>query len=131
MTISKIVWDGNDLVFGYPLDNAVSYTAAMDGSQFVRIENGDEYSWIPLTHYILEGEVRWISTAQWDGATGWRAFLEYARQKNTFSFYRDKDGTGITSYLVEPLDGNHDIEVDGTRKLRLVIRNSTTPYTGF
>jgi hypothetical protein len=140
IAISKIEWDGNTLNFGYELDNVVSYAATSDASQFVRIENGDEYAWVPNTNYILEGDVRWIPTANggnptqtgWDGATGWRAFLEYARAKNKFKFYEDnRFNSYIESYLVDPLNGEHELEPDGTRKIRLVIRNSTTPYDGY
>lgn len=129
---SKVDWNGNTLNFSYPLDNATAYSTIIDGSQMVRTENGTEYSWIPNSNYILEGDVRWISTEQWDGATGWRAFLEYARAKNPFTFYTaNTDTTGVISYLVEPLNGEHSLEIDGTRRIRLVIRNTTTPYTGF
>lgn len=134
-----ITWNGNILLFGYSLDNAVSYSTTIDGSQMVRIEDGTEYSWIPNTNYVLEGDVRWIPTTStdiqtgWDGATGWRAFLEYARAKNTFLFFSNLNQlvSPIESYLVEPLNGQHDLEIDGTRRIRLVIRNTTTAYTGF
>jgi hypothetical protein len=136
--VPKLEWNGNTLDLGFDLDNAVSYSSTIDGSQFVRTENGTEYSWIPNTNYILEGDVRWIpstSTATqtgWDGGTGWRAFLEYARAKNKFNFFAPSDYlTPIESYLVEPLNGEHTLEIDGTRRFRLVIRNSTTPYEGF
>lgn len=138
--IPKIVWNGNTIVFGYALDNVTSYSTNIDGSQTVRTENGTEYSWIPNNNYILECDVRWIPTTNgtnptqtgWDGATGWRAFLEYARAKNPFSFFlASTDGSGISSYLVDPLDGQHELEPDGTRRIRLVIRNTTTAYTGF
>jgi hypothetical protein len=136
--IPKIEWNGNTLNIPYQLDNVVSYAATSDASQFVRIENGDEYAWVPNINYILEGDVRWIPTTStatqtgWDGATGWRAFLEYARAKNKFKFYIDGlDTSYIESYLVDPLNGEHELEPDGTRKIRLVIRNSTTPYDGY
>ena len=136
--ISSIGWNGNTLLMGYALDNSTSYSTVIDGSDFVRTENGTEYSWVPNTNYILEADIRWIPTTStatqtgWDGATGWRAFLEYARAKNKFTFYPFTGiSTGIESYLVDPLDGQHELEPDGTRRIRLVIRNTTTPYTGF
>jgi hypothetical protein len=128
----SILWNGNTLQFEYPLDNAISYSTIIDGSQMLRTENGTEYSWIPNTNFILEGDVRWISTTQWDGTTGWRAFLEYARAKNKFNFYIDSnEPESVESYLVEPLNGEHELEPDGTRRIRLVVRNTTTSYEGF
>ena len=68
----------------------------------------------------------------WDGVNGVRAFLEWARAKNTFRWYPNKDeATYITSYLVEPLDGAHTLEPDGTRSIRIKIRNSTNDYSGY
>lgn len=136
---SKIQWNNNTLFMEYALDNSISYSTTIDGSEAIRIENGTEYSWIPNTNYIMEGDVRWIPTTStatqtgWDGGTGWRAFLEYARAKNKFIYYYNAkdDSTGIESYLVEPLNGQHELEIDGTRRIRLVIRNTTTPYTGY
>lgn len=140
-SIPKIEWNGNTLIFGYPLDNVITYSSPIDGYQNVRIENGDEYSWIPGRNYILECDIRWIpsttstnpSQTGWNGSTGWRAFLEYARAKNKFTFYPDYQFSNVSveSYLVDPIDGQHELEPDGTRKLRLVIRNNTTPYDGF
>ena len=132
MNLIRLVWNGNTLDSKYPLDNAVSYSSPIEGSQVVRIQNGDEYAWIPNVNYVLEGDVRWLSTTDWDDANGWRAFLEYARQKNKFQFYPNKNlGTYIDSYLVEPMGGEHTLEPDGTRKVRLVIRNTTTAYAGY
>ena len=136
---ASIEWNGNTLLMQYPFDNTNAYSTVIDGSETVRIENGFEYSWIPNTNYILEADVRWIPTTStstqtgWDGATGWRAFLEYARAKNQFKFYPDARNPDyyINSYLVEPLNGEHELESDGTRRFRLVIRNTTTAYEGF
>lgn len=132
--LSKIEWNGNTINIPYALDNLTAYTTAIDNSEYVRTENGEESSWTPSTNFVLEGDVRWIPTTStvtqtgWDGATGWRAFLEYARAKNKFNFYLDAYGPSIESYLVEPLDGEHTLELDGTRRIRLVIRNNKTSY---
>lgn len=134
----KIVWNGNTINFKYILDNAVSYSVPFQDSQFVQTKSGKEASWIKNTIYVLEADVRWIPTITstgvtgWDGATGWRAFLEYARKKNSFQFYPDKDETTyIDSFLADPIDGTHTLEFDGSRKVRLIIRNTTNPYTGY
>lgn len=141
--IPKITWsDGysKTLSFGYKMDSVVTYAPADDASQFALLQNGNEYGWIPNTSYVLEGDIRWIPFEDttnpvangWNSVDGWREFLEYARTKFPFRFYPDKDSaTYITSYLVEPINGTHGLEIDGTRRIRLVIRNNTTPYEGY
>jgi len=143
ITIPKIVWwydYSKTLSFGYGLDNVITYSSSDENSQFALLQNASEYSWIINTFYILEADVRWIPYNDttnpvangWNTTNGWREFLEFARAKNPFRFYPDKDSaTYITSYLVEPINGTHGLEIDGTRNVRLVIRNNTTPYTGY
>lgn len=141
--IPKIMWSSSfatTMSIGYPLDNNLSYSTYRQGSEFAQTVSGIEDAWVVGTDYVLEGDVRWIPTSSsinpvqtgWDGATGVRAFLEYARQKNEFRFYPDKDGVNyITSFLVEPLDGKHTLEPDGTRNIRLVIRTPSGSYDGY
>lgn len=142
--IPKITWGtsfANTLNIGYPLDNFASYSSAFDGSQFLQVESGTEDAWVINTNYILEGDIRWIPTDDlanptrtgWDGAAGCREFLEDARQKNQFRWFPDKDdgASFVLSTLVEPINGIHDLEPDGTRTIRIVIRNSSTPYDGY
>ena len=137
----KITWGNsfaNTLSVAYPLDDWNSTSAARQGSVFVQSLSGIEDAWIYGTDYTLSGQVRWIPTSDtdtatgWDGSTGWRAFIEWARQKQQFRFYPDKDsGTYILSYLVDPIDGAHSLEPDGTRSITLSIRNGTTAYSGY
>jgi hypothetical protein len=141
--IPKITWSGSyaaTLNMGYPLDNWASYSNAFQGSQYAQVESGVEDAWIINTEYVLEGAIRWIPTSNsanptqtgWDGVNGVRAFLEYARAKNTFRWYPDTNSASyITSYLVEPLDGAPTLEPDGTRTIRIKIRNSSTDYSGY
>lgn len=141
--IPKITWSGSyaaTLNVGYPLDNWVATSNAFEGSQFVQVESGTEDAWIINTDYVLSGDIRWIPTSNsvnptqtgWDGVNGVLAFLEYARAKNVFRYYPNKDeGTYITSYLVDPIDGSHTLEPDGTRTITIKIRNSTSAYTGY
>jgi hypothetical protein len=143
LRIPRITWGANysnTLNIGYPLDDYVSYSTYREGSEFIQTMAGVEDAWIVGTDYTLEGTLRWIPTASstnptqtgWDGTTGVRAFLEWARQKNQIRFFPDTTiNTHILSYLVEPLDGKHEVEPDGTRSIRLVIRNATTPYDGY
>lgn len=139
----KITWGtgyANTWNIGYPLDNWIVSSRAFQESTFLQIESGEEDSWVINTEYYLEGDVRFIPTIDetnpsrtgWDGTTGVNAFLLSARAKNTFRFYPDKDsGTYINSYLVEPMDTAPSLNGDGTRTIRLYIRNATTSYDGY
>jgi hypothetical protein len=141
--LPRITWGSafsSSLNFGYPLDQWKSYSEPMEGSQFLQVESGDEDAWIISTNYVLEGQVRWVPTTStvtplasgWDGVTGWRTFLEWARAKNQFRFFPDKNsGTYYTCYLVEPMQGGHDLEPDGTRSFPIKIRNTSSPFDGY
>lgn len=139
----KITWSAsfaNTLTIAWPLDDWRSYSQPREGSVFTQAVSGLEDAWVHGTDYYLSGVVRWIPTTDstspvatgWDGSTGWRAFLEWARQKNAFRFYPDAtSGTYIDSYLVEPMSGDHGVEANGNRSIRIVIRNSTNSYDGY
>ncbi|MCA1571294.1 MAG: hypothetical protein LC798_13440 [Chloroflexi bacterium] len=111
-TIPKIVWGANTLNFGYPLEAATSWSEAREGSEVVVSDSGDaEDAWITGYDYFLAGEARWIPPANttnpvatgWDGAAGWRAFLEWAWQRNSFVWYPDKNGgTSKSARIVLP-----------------------------
>lgn len=134
-----IVWGDafeNILLFGYPLDEAVSYPLPREGSEQVQGDSGEEDAWDNGTDQYLEGKVRWIpretgntpegvSATGWEGATGWAAFLSWARTKKVFRWAFDRGATGTyqTAYLVEP-SGRPDLENDMTRALSLSIRAS-------
>lgn len=140
---AKITWGAafaNTLNIAYPLDDWRSYSTFREGSEFAQSFSGIEDSWITGTDYVLEATVRWIPTSNtttplatgWDGATGFQSFLEWARQKNQFRYFPDTDaGTFYLSYLVEPLDGLHELEPDGTRSVRLKIRNTSGSFAGY
>lgn len=139
----KITWGtsfANTLSIGYPVDNWSSWSEPRQGSVWVQSMSGDEDSWIIGTDYYLQVDVRWIPTANttspvatgWDGTTGFRAFLEWAKAKNVFRWYPDKDSASyVASYLVDPMNGGPTVEPDGTKRITLVIRNATTAYDGY
>ena len=146
-TIPKITWGAGftgSLEIGFPLDFAVSYSKPREGSERAQFISGEEDSWIVGTDYILEGQARWIpiaattsslnvAQAGWDGALGFRAFLEWAKTAQQFRYIPDRDspGTYVLSTLVEPIDSAPTLEpADGTRTIRLIIRNPTNPYDG-
>lgn len=139
----KILWGAafaNTLSIGYRLDNVIAGPEPRAGSETAQAPSGVEDAWTIGTDYILEADIAFIpqtDTASplatgWDGATGFAAFLSWARDKNLIRFYPDKDaGTFIDSYLVEPMAGQGQPETDATRRVRLRIRNASTPYDGY
>lgn len=139
----KILWGtsfANTLSFGYPLDSVVAGDEPRAGSSFDQAPSGVEDAWIVGTDYVLAAEARYIPQADtaspvatgWDGATGVRAFLAWARDKNVVRFYPDKDGgTFIDSYLVEPMTGQGALEEDGTKRVAFKLRNASTAYDGY
>ncbi len=138
----KITWGAgfvNTLTLGYPLQNAVAYSEPREGSEFTMGPSGEEDSWITGTNQYLEGGAAWIPAADgggvtgWDGATGFRAFLESARAKNDFKFFPDKDGGGnVTCRLAEPMAGAPALEQDLTRRVLLKIRSTDdSAFTGY
>lgn len=142
LTAPKIVWNGHTLTFGYPLDNVKCGDSPREGSEQLQSPAGSEDAWTVGTDYLLEADVRWIpgtvSSAPvatgWDDATtGVRLFLQWARDKNAFTFYPDQNsGTNIANcYLVDPMTGTPDPEADGSRQLKLKIRNASTPFDGY
>jgi hypothetical protein len=135
LKVPKILWGAafaNTLTLPYPLDGMIAGPEPRAGSETAQAPSGVEDAWTIGTDYVLEADARWIPQSLWDGATGFAAFLTWARDKNVLRFYPDKDaGTYIDSYLVEPMSGQGEPESDGTRKVRFRIRNSTTAYDGY
>jgi len=139
----KITWGpafGNTVTFGYPIDQVRSYSTPRAGSQKIQLISGVEITWIWGYDYILDFQFRWIPAEDavnptqtgWDGATGIRAFLEYAVAAEKFRFFPDKDSASyILSTLVQQ-EVQPDLEAaDGTKIITLTIRNPDTAYTGY
>ena len=145
--VPKFTWGAayvNTLNVGWPLDSALAWSEPSPDSVWADIpSNGERDAWVPGTYDLLQAAFRWIPTANetvpvtitgWDGATGVREFLEWARAGNILRFYPDKDvGSYIECYLIEPLNGAPTLERDGTRQLTLKLRASTlgTNFTGY
>jgi hypothetical protein len=76
-----------------------------------------------------------VEATGWDGATGWREFLEWARAGNVVRFISDKDtpGTYIECYLLEPWEGPPGVEDDdGTKQVHLkLVSDDGTAFSGF
>lgn len=145
--IPKITWGGsfaNTLDFGYPIDRVVTFSDPRPGFQIVRTPAGEADSWYTGEDFILEGIVKWIPTSDgttpygeditgWDGSTGWRAFLAWARAQNEFRFYPDKDtGTYKTCALLDPIEGAPGLDQSTmTRNLRIAIVTTDSEFTGY
>lgn len=139
----KILWGAgfvNTLSIGYPLDNVKAGSEPRAGSAFDRSASGTEDAWIVGTDYLLTADVRWIPQVDtatplatgWDGSTGFRAFLEWARNKLPVRLYPDAGaGTLIACVLAEPMQGVAEFESDGTRKITLTLRNTSTAFDGY
>lgn len=144
LALPKILWGAafaNTLNIGYPLDNAIAGDTPRPGSETIQAPSGSEDAWTVGWDYVLQGDIRWIPQSNtssplatgWDGATGFRAFLQFARDKNLIRFYPDATlGTFIDSYFVAPMQDPPPSESDGTRRLGgFRIRNFTTAYDGY
>lgn len=139
----KITWGAafaNTLNIGFPLDSVKAYDEPRAGSAFDRCTSGVEDAWITGTDYLLTAEVRYIPQVDvatplatgWDGATGFRALLAWARNKSQVRFFPDAaSGTYLLCYLADPMQGPPDFETDGTRKLTVTLRNTTSPFDGY
>jgi hypothetical protein len=136
----RVLWGAglvNTLYFGYYLDDANAYSLPKPGFERVRVGDTDD-AWATGHDYFLTGNARWIpyatagSITGWDGATGWDAFLQWAREGNTLRFIPDAAtlGTYVDCLLVEPLDGAPPLEEDNTRSVALKLR-ATTAFTGY
>ena len=139
----KITWGAafaNTVSIAYPLDSVSAGDEPRAGSSFDRVSSGVEDAWITGTDYLLTADIRWIPQVDtatplatgWDGATGVRAFLAWARQKNQLRFFPDAaSGTYITCYLAEPMQGLPSAESDGSRKLTFTFRSASTAWDGY
>src|SRR5581483_7393698 len=118
ITYPMIKWGAafaNTLHVGYWLDNVNAWDEPRAGSETVQSPSGAEDAWDVGTDYYLAGDITFIPTTDtadplatgWDGTTGVRAFLAWARDKNLLRFYPDATDatTHIDCYLVEPMQG--------------------------
>lgn len=135
-TLPKILWGAafaNTLNVAQPLDSAVSYPVPREGSEWNQGPSGVRDAWIIGDDQRLTGDVRWIPTADvaspaatgWDGAAGWRAFLQWARGARVFRFFPDAAlAAYVEAYLIDPMQGEPGLEEDGSRSLRITIESA-------
>lgn len=134
---ARIAWGpglANDLRLGYPFDGFATGPQPREGSETSKAPSGVEDAWTVGTEHFLEVVARWIPQYQtasplatgWYGATGFAAFLTWARDKNVFRFFPDAAaGAYNDCTLDEPMRGLPEPEIDGTRTMKLRFCSST------
>lgn len=146
--IPSITWGtsfANTIDSGLPIDRARVYSVPRAGSVMTSVVGGIQDSWVVGTDQILEGMWRWIpitdatgpAVTGWDGSTGWRAFLEWAKESNVFRLIHDQDtpGTFTPMYLIEPFERDPGVRQERIfryRAIKLKMRSSDdTVITGY
>lgn len=130
----------NTCTFGYPLDEAVSFSRPAEGSEMVFLPSGVVDGWDTGETHVLQATVRWIPTEDtvtpaatgWNGDLGVRACLAHLRRGNPCWLSPDVSDltAGWTMHLEAPFADAPELEVDMTRRVALVLR-STTPIEGY
>ena len=139
----------NNLVrFGFPIDNALSWSRNLQSSEYTQTRSGVVDAWVTGTEFILDGQVigipaetvsrdkRGNAITGWNGAGGWERLLRVHRHDgNPVLFYPDASDLTVSIESIIQLPDyrfNADINaVDGTRTITLRLSNTKTPYTGY
>lgn len=144
--LPQILWESgfaNTIDIGYPLDRAVSYSQPRAGANRLQGRSGVEDTWLVGFDHYLAGVLRWIPkdnttgpiATGWDGATGFRAMLEWAWDGNPIRWVFDRTvpATNQDAYLVKPFaDEIPELESDFTRRLPILLRTDDgSIWTGY
>ncbi len=143
------VWYVRNAVLLPPLDQAVASDDPRAGYESVQNPSGVEDAWTVGTDHRIEADIRFVSKmpvdspltySGWDGLNeisgvnvGLGAMLRAGRDKSDLIYVPDRSdcSTFITSKLDQPLQGGVALEEDGTRRVRVVLRNGSTEYEGY
>ena len=142
MPVSKITWGTgfeNELIFGYSLFDVITDREPREGSEWIQGASGIEDAWITGRDYTMHCEARWIpdnpggalGETPVSGPTAFQAFLDWARDKNTFRFVPDASVPLFfvdSCYLVEPVRGFGSLTADIKRRLPLKLRTVTMDF---
>src|SRR6266581_4414488 len=147
--VSAIYWgtNGENVVqLGYPLRDVVGDRLPRDGSQWVQGMSGVEDAWItgydsvlsllmqfvPVTPHFYGAQAPNALQSALSGAGSVQGFLDWARQKQTFSFVPDILNAPLFAvpgcYLAEPVStrlGGRALSARLDYMQDLVIRNPT------
>lgn len=146
--IPRILWGAgfaNTLQAGWPLDAATTFSLPKPGFARSTTTGGTEDAWSYGDFHYLTGAVVGIrptafpgyqgrTVTGYDGATGWQAFMAWARTGNTLRFIPDDavPGTFKECVMVQPMDSDGDTDPnDYSRRILFTFRSNSTPFTGF
>lgn len=122
------------------VDNRVTSRLPRGGSEQIEGVSGIIDSWITGWNYTLTFDTRWIPSASltnpyivsgWSGPTGFQAFLDWARQGNTFRYVPDRTQATFyvdNCYLAVPWDQEASLEDDGTFKVSMTLVQSVFDF---
>lgn len=139
MPVSALSWGSsfqNRVILASSLLDMVTDRPPRDGSEWVQAPSGVEDAWITGTDYTLQCRAAFIpdggaSPTPVSGTVAWQAFLDWARQKNTFRFLPDVTNPAFYvdgCYLVDPVKGFGVLGPDIKRQLTFTIRNPTVDF---
>lgn len=86
------------LIFGWPLDSALTYPIPRNGSEWVTLPSGVVDAWLVGHDSVLTAKVRSIPRVDeitprpasgWESPGGWDAFLRWAREGGAFTLFAD------------------------------------------
>lgn len=138
---SQILWGTsylNVLKLGRPIYNVVTGREAREGSEWAETTAGVRDSWIVGRDYVQDFEIRWVpdggdgaTYTPWSGPLGVQAFLDWARDSNTFRFVPDDtypsayiDGC----YLADPFRGAGGLDQLIRRTMQMRIIHPTVDF---
>lgn len=143
--VPRITWGAafaNSLVFYGKLDRAGSMPRSKVDDEFpdvgvdggaVGASYGEEYCLIATVRRIPRVDTGGITG--WEGATGWNAFLYWAKDANAFRFIYDQSSLGVYTlcYLVEPRRGPYGEEVNRYKQIEgfTIRRADGLPFEGY
>jgi len=130
-------------------DNLISWEEPREGSSWAQSGSGVEDAWIQGTDYRMNVTLPWVPfhdrespepVSGWGGPReyngvncGVSAMLRAGRNKQTLTWYKTLYAvTGseyaVPSYLVDPMRGAPELQVNGDRSLTLELRNTSIAY---
>lgn len=129
----RFVWGptkSNTLDLDYSMSEAFATSRPKQGYETARALGGNSVAhWNYGFEYLINIVLRFISTEQWDGPTGFKSFIADAMRGREFDFYPDRDDDPTTSYpcvLISPsvVDDYGELENDGRKRVMMQMRTT-------
>lgn len=150
-TSGSTTYSGSVIVPPGYLDNWSSWSQPRAGSKFIKTPYGEEDSWYVADDYYLAMDVRFIrettstpsdiaqNGSVWNvlssgslGDVSWTGFLLQANRGIPVTASFGNTPTTVSNcYVVDSSTDGPTINQDGTRNIRITLRNKNTPFTGF